>query len=354
MSISASSNNSNSHSRVAVVASSHRQYILQQQRQRGLQPQRRKTIVKVILDETFRRSSVPIVSKLRRIRDKQTVAAASPAHRHGQAALLALAIRQHPLKCIPRSDLIKAALDLDTKISQEQNTPRLFQGKTPVNSASAILSHNVDRYFEAIRPQDSPCLYYRLAIDPALFENAFKEYKAWEMQLIKRDWPSYFGVRVIANGEYDNEFDRFMLARRQELHVNLDNVPTTWSDLLCVVDNGSRLVAKRNIPVNIPLGFYFGVPMSKHEFAVLKEGVGNADQYCVLYGQKTILDATNDDGQPYQENGVSLCPFHIMRETKDVQCVNVCLLEGVIKNQVICWTRRGIQQGEELMLLDRK
>ena len=129
MSISASSNNSNSHSRVAVVASSHRQYILQQQRQRGLQSQRRKTIVKVILDETFRRSSVPIVSKLRRIRDKQTVAAASPAHRHGQAALLALAIRQHPLKCIPRSELIKAALDLDTKISQEQNTPRLFQGK---------------------------------------------------------------------------------------------------------------------------------------------------------------------------------------------------------------------------------
>lgn len=212
----------------------------------------------------------------------------------------------------------------------------------------------MDRYFEAIRHQDSPCLYYRLAIDPALFENALKEYKQWQVQLIKRDWPLYFGVRVIADGEYDNEFDRFMLARRQELHVNLDTVPTSWSDLVCIVDNGSRLVAKRNIPANIPLGFYFGVPMSKHEFAVLKEGVGNAAQYCVLYGQKTILDATNDDGQPYQENGISLCPFHVMRETKDTQNVNVCLLEGVIKNQVICWTRRMIQQGDELMLMDRK
>lgn len=220
----------------------------------------------------------------------------------------------------------------------------------------------MDRYFEAIRPQDSACLHYRLAIDhPALFENALKAYKQWELQLIKRDWPLYFGVRVIADGEYDNEFDRFVLARRQELQVNLDNVPKTWSDLVCVVkddDNdssSSRLVAKRNIPVNVPLGFYFGVPMSKHEFAVLKEGVGNAAKYCVLYGQKTILDATNEEGQPYQENDISLlCPFHIMRETKNIQCVNVCLLEGVVKNQVICWTRRLIEQGEELMLMDRK
>lgn len=132
MSVPSSSRSSSTSSRGAMVASSHRQYILQQQQQRGLQLQRRKTIVKVVLDETFRRSSVPLAPKLRRIRDKQTapaVSAASPTHRHGQAALLALAIRQHPLKCIPRSDLIKTALDLDTKISQEQNTPRLFQGK---------------------------------------------------------------------------------------------------------------------------------------------------------------------------------------------------------------------------------
>lgn len=126
MSVSAnSSTNNNGDSRAPMVANSHRQYILQQQQQRGRQLQRRKTIVKVILDETFRPSSVP---KIRRIRDKQTVVV-SPTHRHGQAALLALAIRQHPAKCIPRSDLIKTALDLDAKISQEQNTPRLFQGK---------------------------------------------------------------------------------------------------------------------------------------------------------------------------------------------------------------------------------
>lgn len=144
MSVPASSGGStgSTSSRVAMVASSHRQYILQQQQQRGLQLQRRKTIVKFVLDETFRRSSVPLASKLRRTRDKQTapaVSAASPTH-HGQAALLALAIRQHPLKCIPRSDLIKTALELDTKISQEQNTPRLFQGKVKKSKASGYIT----------------------------------------------------------------------------------------------------------------------------------------------------------------------------------------------------------------------
>ena len=52
---------------------------------------------------------------------------------HSQSYLLFLALRQHPTKSLPRTDLIKAALVLDEKISRERNVPRVFRGKVNIH-----------------------------------------------------------------------------------------------------------------------------------------------------------------------------------------------------------------------------
>jgi hypothetical protein len=43
--------------------------------------------------------------------------------------MLFLALRQHPDRCLPRTELIKAALAMDKKISDELNLPKVFRGK---------------------------------------------------------------------------------------------------------------------------------------------------------------------------------------------------------------------------------
>lgn len=48
---------------------------------------------------------------------------------HNQSYMLFLALRQHPDRCLPRTELIKAALAMDKKISDELNLPKVFRGK---------------------------------------------------------------------------------------------------------------------------------------------------------------------------------------------------------------------------------
>ncbi|KAG2228039.1 hypothetical protein INT45_012063 [Circinella minor] len=320
---------------------------------------------------------------------------------HSQSYLLFLALRQHPTKSLPRTDLIKAALVLDEKISKERNVPRVFRGKTPTNSASAILTNNIDGYFVPFRPHGSRCMHFKLAFNPGNLKDAIQEYTLWETRLAREEWPLYFGKQkrteetlpsslittdtmttkttnttvsdpsITFSTTNDNEmteFDAFLLSKRQvkqqqqqsqspplEEKFDLTNVPKTWHDLLHVVavDGGGqqKLVATRLIPKGTPLGFYFGVPMTTDEFDSLKEGVGNAEAFSVKYKGKTVLDPTNDQGQLYDKD-IIYCPFHYMRKSSSVsQNANTYLLDGPVLNQIICWTQRDIDEGEELILL---
>jgi len=62
--------------------------------------------------------------------------------------------------------------------------------------------------------------------------------------------------------------------------------------------------------------------------------------------RNTILDATDDQGQPFLNPPKLFCPFHFMNEDKARG--NVAFLEGAIVNQVIVMTVKEIRFGEEL------
>lgn len=49
-----------------------------------------------------------------------------------QSYMVFLALRQHPARCLPRTELIKAALEMDKKISEERGLPRVFRGKVRI------------------------------------------------------------------------------------------------------------------------------------------------------------------------------------------------------------------------------
>ncbi|KAI8377628.1 uncharacterized protein BYT42DRAFT_497308 [Radiomyces spectabilis] len=343
---------------------------------------------------------------------------------HSQSYMMFLALRQHPDRCLPRTQLIKAAIDLDKKISQERNLPKVFRGKTPMNSASAILTYNSDRYFVPFKPEGSRSTHFKLAYEPGNFKTAVQEYRKWEAKLAEHDWPFCFGelkeeFRNKApsnpsevNGEQPvekvttetanpaeesktqlttqpsmtmSESSGQMEAKvinsdRQDTvaietenkpkddtaaapvshdmptldQLDLTNVPKSWTDIVRVADSnipgaGKGLFAKRRLPYNTPLGFYFGVPMTEDEFDSLKDGVGRASEYSIMY-RKTVLDATDENGQPYSDpEGEMYCPFHFMNETNEAGA-NMWFLEGALVNQVICWTKRDIQEGEELLV----
>lgn len=339
-----------------------------------VQTRNKKARSTVILQETYRRRSAPPETAEASPRPTRRTSLPSLTNTnsnnnlqaprwHSQAYLLFLALKQHPAKCLPRTELIRAALELDEKISEEYKLPRLFRGKTPMNSASAILSNNIDRYFVPFRPDGSRCMHFRLAYDPSNYKDAVRVYKQWESRLAREGWPIYFGQFIpVLTGKWSSrvqpaatEFDAFILARRQEGFLDTSQVPKSWQDLVqVVVDDQSgakKLIAVRQLPANIPLGFYFGVPMCKDEFNSFKDGLGEASERCVLY-RNIILDATDDRGEIFQKE--VFCPFHFMRESTNAAHANMLLLEGTALNQVICWTRREIAQGEELMLPDRR
>jgi hypothetical protein len=413
--------------------------------------------------------------------------------------------------------------------------------QTPMNSASAILTNNSDRYFIPYKPLGSRSTHFKLAYEPCNFQHAVEEYRIWEKKLVEHDWPYCFGVpkpdtqpkstviednqqeskeymngikdletsstsgvktadletflsaTAILNGDTSvkrdapisgirdtdieverrrssdasdhsshkrnatatsngthneeingsppakkpkvelTEFDRFITRRKlsssesptsalaaskiepevesppplvlspvipkiepaspprpsgqlksnsnvsslpaasegkdtginttlpseDPSHVDLNdldlsNIPKCWQDIVevkpsTIPNSGNGLFAARDLPYNTPLGFYFGVPMSEDEFDSLKDNVGVASQYSIMY-RKTVLDATDANGMPYTDpDGEMYCPFHFMNENEEKNS-NITFLEGALVNQVICWTKRNIEKGEELFV----
>ncbi|KAF9906807.1 hypothetical protein EC991_000250 [Linnemannia zychae] len=410
---------------------------------------------------------------------------------HTQPYMMFLALRAMPNRTAPRQELIHAAVELDKKFSTEKGLPRVFTGKTPMNSASACLTNNGDKYFIPFKPEGSRSTHFRLTYQPGDFSTAVADYNGWMEELIRYDWPLCFGVPKNENAEAtmkrgpdteDVEQDEDLLLQlssggtskkikasataspttenteettetgvspssfttheinslnhiRGMLHHNnsssgkatsmgvrrldldaagrldepnscpptpatatalelehrlqlddspvivnkkrrvedldLSRVPSSLAEVVEVKESliphaGRGLFAKIDLPAGTPLGFYFGVPMTENEFDSLKEGVGAASQYAIMY-RKTVLDATDEQGRPFKQElqGSSgdgqgqmvvegqmkgeelLCPFHYLNEDKDG---NVSFITGSQVNQVICTTNRAIQAGDELLV----
>ncbi|KAI9237119.1 MAG: hypothetical protein BYD32DRAFT_417264 [Podila humilis] len=113
---------------------------------------------------------------------------------HTQPYMMFLALRAMPLRTAARQELIMAAVELDKKFSAEKGLPRVFTGKTPMNSASACLTNNGDKYFIPFKPEGSRSTHFRLAFQPCDFDTALQEYNSWMEKLVSQDWPMCFGV----------------------------------------------------------------------------------------------------------------------------------------------------------------
>ncbi|KAI9270049.1 hypothetical protein EDC94DRAFT_597942 [Helicostylum pulchrum] len=314
---------------------------------------------------------------------------------YNQAYLLFLALRQHSQDSLPRTELIEAAIELDKKIGVELQLPRVFRGKTPKNSASATLTNNSDRYFVAYKPEGSKSTHFKLAYTPGNVDDAVTEYQNWFKKLIDHDWPFCFGVpKSIDESHYhtpvshvdelesmdkelvdlkliDEETNKLKAytepspptttkQKEPEPLITLDqldltNIPQSWHDIVQVKPSlipfgGNGLFAKRKLPYNTPIGFYFGVPMTEDEFDSLKDRVGRSSEYSIMY-RRTVLDATDDQGQPVTDpTNPRYCPFHFMNETSSQKAASIAFVEGAVVNQIICWTKKEIEKDEELLV----
>ncbi|KAJ1907581.1 hypothetical protein LPJ81_000656 [Coemansia sp. IMI 209127] len=270
---------------------------------------------------------------------------------YNQMYLMFLALRQSPGFTASRSELVHKAVELDEKISKERGLPRAFTGRTPQNSASALLTNNGDGHFIQFRPNGARCYHFKLAYNPGDFESALAAYNEWMNILVEKDWPLCFGTPQPGTAENDDS-----------PALNYDSVPKTWHDIVevkpsTIPNAGDGLFAVRDLPAGVPLGFYFGVPMTEDEFDSLKEKTGLASHYSIMY-RKTVLDATDDSGLPFTDPAGRLyCPFHFMNEARpeqqprdEQQKSNIVFLEGVKVNQVICLTLKDIAKGEEIFV----
>ncbi|KAG0347805.1 hypothetical protein BG004_006899 [Podila humilis] len=394
---------------------------------------------------------------------------------HTQPYMMFLALRAMPERTAARQELIMAAVELDKKFSAEKGLPRVFTGKTPMNSASACLTNNGDKYFIPFKPEGSRSTHFRLAYRPGDFATALNEYNNWMEKLVSQDWPLSFGVpredvklpphlphhhhqqeqhlneqtlmpmdmqhgqettdpeltaqrsptgakrRFRLELDFEDKEKEGMLKKakaeenegdhpppaiqqqeqQQEdlrffdklekmgihsapstpcttvppvLYTNeepvfettkhnsrigyrlgdqeLYRIPSSLHEIVRVgrsllPNAGNGLFAKVDLPASTPLGFYFGVPMTENEFDSLKDGVGLASQYSIMY-RRTVLDATDEAGMPYTDpNGQLYCPFHFMNEDSNG---NVSFITGSVVNQVICTTNRPIKADEELLV----
>ncbi|KAJ2470920.1 hypothetical protein GGI02_002614 [Coemansia sp. RSA 2322] len=317
-----------------------------------------------------------------------------------------LALRQSPGYTSSRSELVRSAVELDKRISKERGLPKAFTGKTPMNSASALLTNNCDLHFVQFRPPGAKCYHFKLAYDPGDFESARRAYSEWMEVLITKDWPLCFGpepepesqsepVKTLAESLTSTEgreascleavsdldscaqvaashaapdipvFEETTVSSESAIAPaeppmlsatnSADNIPTCWRDIVevkpsTIPNAGNGLFAVRDLPPGVPLGFYFGVPMTEDEFDSLKEKVGLASHYSIMY-RKTVLDATDESGMPYTDpSGPLYCPFHFMNEDRVGQMYNITFLEGAKVNQIICLTSRAVKAGEELFV----
>lgn len=274
---------------------------------------------------------------------------------YNQMYLMFLALRQSPGYTATRRDLLKRAVELDEKISKERGLTRAFRGKTPLNSASALLTNNGDRHFIQFRPPGSKYYHFKLAYEPGDLENAKRAYDEWVDVLINIDWPLCFCSEqqapssAITDNSIEEDDDLPLV-----VEILKDAVPKSWKDIVevrpsSIPNAGNGLFAARMLPGGIPLGFYFGVPMTEDEFDSLKETKGMSSHYSIMY-RKTVLDATDPDGMPYTDpEGPVYCPFHFMNEDRKGSG-NIVFQEGIKVNQVICMTKRTVGKGEELFV----
>ncbi|KAI8982148.1 hypothetical protein BDF20DRAFT_453507 [Mycotypha africana] len=154
---------------------------------------------------------------------------------HNQSFMLYLALRQHTeSSTMARTDLIKAALAWDTKLSEEHSLPKVFRGKTPMNSASAVLSNNSDGYFVPLKPEGSRSMHFKLSFEPGHFHTSWEQYLEWQQKLITMDWSHYFKQKSNCHSHlseqqgqyfsdkenllsiYPTEFDEFLAKRKRQ------------------------------------------------------------------------------------------------------------------------------------------
>jgi hypothetical protein len=241
-------------------------------------------------------------------------------------------------------------------------------------------------------------MHFKLAYEPGDPKKAIKEYQKWIKKLAEHDWPYCFGSpkplpptaavaatvaqcllfkptpssppslssssSISSSASSPSSSLAYMqvdssttlappsLLRLDQL--DLTHVPTCMDDIVYVASSaianaGSGLFAKRHIPYNMPIGFYFGVPMTEDEYDSTKDRVGRASEYSIMY-RKTVLDATDATGHPITDPASEFyCPFHFMNEANEKNA-NVLFVEGSVVNQVICWTKKDIQPDEELFV----
>lgn len=210
-----------------------------------------------------------------------------------------------------------------------------------MNSASAVLSYNADGYFTRFKPNGSKSTYFRLSQTPDNFQRMVEHYQRWQANLF-HNWldPPQQSL------EGQTEFDVFLARRRWQK----DAVPPqSWQDLLHMADPQGQgpVSAARDLPAKTTLGFYFGVPMTLHDFCARKQDLGDASRYCIALDETHVLDATDAQGRLF--DSVIACPFHYVRRTTDVAACNVTFSPGSEENQVVCRTLREIPKGEELV-----
>ncbi|KAI9598429.1 hypothetical protein BDF19DRAFT_432493 [Syncephalis fuscata] len=110
-----------------------------------------------------------------------------------QTYMLVQALRRNPRGECARTELIKSAIEIDAEVARERGLPRVFRGKTPVNSASACLTMNKDKMFIAFKPPGARSTHFRLAFEPGNFDYARQCYLRWIDTLTQHDWPICFG-----------------------------------------------------------------------------------------------------------------------------------------------------------------
>lgn len=185
---------------------------------------------------------------------------------------------------------------------------------------------------EATKPQSDEMLSSERSIPPAL-----KEFEKTRPIKLSE------AVRLCQPSTTETPEDVVIMLDR--LPIPCYEYPTRWSDLVKVTAEG--VFSVRFLPANTPIGFYYGAPMSEDEFDALKYREGRASQFSLMY-RHTVLDPTDDNGEPLTDiTSPMFCPFHFINETTKAEAT-VLLEEGETPNQIVCWTRREIQKGEEL------
>ncbi|ORX54215.1 hypothetical protein BCR36DRAFT_16089 [Piromyces finnis] len=296
---------------------------------------------------------------------------------------------------LPRNVLIRRTLTMDFLLSTIMSFPKCFHGKTPVNTASMILTVNRDKLFDSEKPPGARSHIFRLTYEPCNFDKAVEYYNEWNEEL-KRDWWWTFSKKrnygfdtninindiekkpkkgrkrkrsdkevsskIIKTNERnvnENEFTNDYINSKEDDNKKESEaedsddefIPTSLEDIVEVKEStiknaGRGLFAKCLIPQWAVIGFYFGVPMTEYEFDLLKDGKGLASNYAIRY-RKTVLDATDENGQPYWNNPKIFCPFHFMNESS---VNNVEFREGNKVNQVLCIAIKEIKPGEEIFV----